>query len=470
MSERLKQSQYNHFVELGNDKRLAFNAISCGLAELDDETYQKLQAIGNGSNSDSVDEELLKNFKMGNFLIPEDMDEFDLIRANHYMARFGNRGFGLTIIPTHRCNFACDYCYESSELHSAKPSAQTDMSDEVCNNIVKLCEDRIPEKAAFTVTWYGGEPLLAKDIIGKLTEQFVRICDTKKSQYHAGIITNGYLLSQENLDFLIKSRVTFAQVTVDGPREVHDKRRCIKGGGGTYDRIMANLANIRDDTPLTVGIRVNVDKRNIESVPTLLEDLKSRGLHDQKNFSVHFGHVFHTASSCPDISSQCMVTPQFAGFLVDAYKMAIDLGFRQTGYPSHMFGSCGAVGSGSAVIEPNGNVQSCWETVGHEDKKTGVLGPNGIKFSDNYMNWMGWTPFRPECLDCAVLPLCMGGCPYVSIYKEEALQNGRVSCISLRYNLKQMLPLMKLAKERNLLAVSKEHNESSKDTKIIEIV
>jgi len=227
-----KASRYNHFVEIGDGKRLAFNAMTCGLAEMDEDSYQKLQSLSDGGCSEETDSELLKNFKMGNFLIPEDLDELDLIRANHYTARFGSRNFGLTIIPTHRCNFACDYCYESSGLRSAKPSDQTDMSDEVCNNILKLCEQRIAEKSVFSVTWYGGEPLLRKDIIGKLTEHFLRMCKAKQSRYHASIITNGYLLTKENLDFLIKSKVAFIQVTIDGPREVHDRRRCLKGGGG----------------------------------------------------------------------------------------------------------------------------------------------------------------------------------------------------------------------------------------------
>lgn len=36
MTEKLKPSKYNHFVDAGDGKRLAFNAMSCGLAEIDD--------------------------------------------------------------------------------------------------------------------------------------------------------------------------------------------------------------------------------------------------------------------------------------------------------------------------------------------------------------------------------------------------------------------------------------------------
>ena len=461
MTEKLKPSRYNHFVDTGNRKRLAFNAMSCGLAEMDTESYETYEALANG-NGDGIDREkhaeFIENLKKGGFLVPVDVDELDAIRAGHYQARFGNKGFGLTLIPTYNCNFACDYCYENSEMHSMSPKDGSVMSDEVIDNIVKLCEQRIEPKSAFAVTWYGGEPLLGKHIIDRLTKEFIRICDEKESEYHAGIITNGYLLSKQNLDFLIDSRVSFAQVTIDGPREVHDKRRCLKSGGPTYDRIMRNLDNIDDDKGLRVAIRINVDKRNENRLSELLEDLKRRGINERKNVSLSFGQVFHVSGSCPDISTTCMVTPEFSDFLVEAYKTAIDMGFRQTNYPTRMLGNCGAIGSGSALIEPNGNIQNCWETVGHEDKRTGILGPDGIKYEDNYLKWMGWTPFSEECTSCDVLPICMRGCPYRSVYP-----TSMDKCVSWKYNLTRVLPLMKLARERQLLSIPQD--ACSRETK-----
>ncbi|MFH1686131.1 MAG: radical SAM protein [bacterium] len=453
-TDKYKQSRYNHFVPIEDGKRLAFNAMSCGLAEMDPDSYKIYEALA-GGNGDSIDREkhaeLIENLKKGGFLIDPELDELAAIRAAHYRARFGNRGFGLTIIPTNNCNFACDYCYENSKIHSAPADQGGVMSNKVCDNIVKLCEQRIEPKGAFAVTWYGGEPLLAPRIIGRLSGEFMRICEEKEAKYQAGIITNGYFLNEKNLSFLLGAKVSFAQVTIDGPREVHDRRRCLKRGGGTYDRVMANLENIDDDRGLRVAIRINIDKRNEDRVPELLEDFKRRGFHKRKNFSMSFGQVFHVAGSCPDISTTCMVTPEFSDFLVTAYKIALDMGFKHTSYPSRMIGNCGAVGSGSALIEPDGTVQNCWETVGHGDKRTGVLESDGIKYDDNYLKWVGWSPFDEECTACDILPLCMSGCPYRSVYPAEL---GK--CISWKYNMTDILPLMKKASEQGLLAVPRE--------------
>jgi uncharacterized protein len=108
------------------------------------------------------------------------------------------------------------------------------------------------------------------------------------------------------LDFLIDAKVAFIQVTIDGPQDIHDSRRCLKSGGGTYERILANLQNIADDMPLSVSLRINVDRRNSPHIPRLLNDLKGRNLHSRKNLSIHFGQTVRYGNSCPDIASHCM--------------------------------------------------------------------------------------------------------------------------------------------------------------------
>jgi len=324
---------------------------------------------------------------------------------------------------------------------------------------VKLCEKRILEKSAFSVTWYGGEPMLAKGIISKLTKEFIRICESKKSNYHAGMITNGYLLTRENLGFLIENKVTFLQVTIDGPKEVHDKRRPLKSGGGTYDRIMGNLGNITEDTPLPVSIRINVDKRNIDNYRELLKDLTEQGLREHKNISTYFGHVTPFNRSCSDISSHCMVTEQFSEFLVEANRYAVDNGFKVSIYPQITIGTCGAVGSAGAVIEPGGTIQNCWNTVGNENLKTGIITSDGINHNDNYIKWQGWTPFTDQCNSCPILPICMGGCPYKAIYNSRLPSGNKMRCCSWRYNMAKMLPVIRNAKSRNLLITNTKKEE-----------
>jgi uncharacterized protein len=85
----------------------------------------------------------------------------------------------------------------------------------------------------FGVTWYGGEPLLGIPVIERLTSKFKEICERKKAEYTAGSI-NGYLFTTKIVKQLLGLGIDFAQITVDGPKETHDSRRPLVGGGQTY--------------------------------------------------------------------------------------------------------------------------------------------------------------------------------------------------------------------------------------------
>ncbi len=454
MGEKIKASRYNHFVEIEDGKRLAFNALSCGLAEMDEENYRRYcELIERGELNGDGQDDFVVNLKKGGMVVPSDVDELDAIRAAHYRARFGGRGLSLTIIPTYACNFACDYCYEGRSSRAGESGGSGVMADDVCENIVRLCKQRLEPKGRLTVTWYGGEPLLAPRQIGVLSSRMKQLCDSLDCSYEAAIITNGFFLTKDNLEFLLSCHVTFAQVTLDGPMDMHNLRRPLKGGGDSFDTIVTNLERISDDTPFRIAIRVNIDKRNANSIPDLLDVLKARGFHQRGNFSLNFGHVFATSVTCADIATHCMVTPEFSRFLVAAYSAAMERGFRQTTYPSIMLGSCGATGMNSAVIEPNGDIQNCWETVGDPSKRTGTLTSEGIEYNHNYARWLGWTPFAENCVACNLLPVCMRGCPYLSLYRPKSLGGvSRSACTSWRYNIENMLPLIRAGKLRESAA------------------
>lgn len=84
--------------------------------------------------------------------------------------RYNRSHLSLVIAATSNCNFRCVYCYEGSVLRAST------MSEAIQEAIVKFVESEAPHLETFTVTWYGGEPLLALDIIENLSIKFVDIC------------------------------------------------------------------------------------------------------------------------------------------------------------------------------------------------------------------------------------------------------------------------------------------------------
>ena len=89
------------------------------------------------------------------------------------------------------------------------------------------------------MVWYGGEPLLAFDIIKDLMEEVYRNFD--KEYVSSGIVSNGYLLSERTVLEMKDYNINNIQITIDGPPEIHNKRRKLPTGEDTFFVILNNL-------------------------------------------------------------------------------------------------------------------------------------------------------------------------------------------------------------------------------------
>ena len=129
------------------------------------------------------------------------MDERAALETMGRAACSSARGVGLTICPTMNCNFDCPYCFEQH-----RPGR---MSPEVQDDVVALARRMMKSSGAkhLSVNWFGGEPLLAPDVIEALSERLMALAEEMGAGYSAGIITNGFLLSQKNIDLLVRCRV-----------------------------------------------------------------------------------------------------------------------------------------------------------------------------------------------------------------------------------------------------------------------
>jgi len=177
------------------------------------------------------------------------------------------RRLALVLMPTEACNFRCAYCFESN--------AGGRMSRETAAGLQRWLTNRFPELEDLTLNWYGGEPLLAVNIVEQLQRHVLTLLDRYPDvDFHGAMTTNGYLLRPELLRKLVSLRVTTYQISLDGPGEHHDRTRALAGGQGTFNRIWRNLLGARDlDERFFILLRVHVHRNNLEVVPDLLETL-----------------------------------------------------------------------------------------------------------------------------------------------------------------------------------------------------
>jgi uncharacterized protein len=148
------------------------------------------------------------------------------------------------------CNLDCRYCFYLHKENFFPKGEKFQMSDETLENFVRqyIESQQVPE---INFAWQGGEPtLLGVKFFRKVIELQKKYAQPGKTVSNA-FQTNGVLLDDEWCEFL-KEHDFLIGLSIDGPREMHDKYRVDKGGKPTFDRVMAGLRVLQKH-----GVRVN---------------------------------------------------------------------------------------------------------------------------------------------------------------------------------------------------------------------
>lgn len=189
----------------------------------------------------------------------------------------------LILLPTEKCNFRCTYCYEDFAIGR--------MSATVQRGVELFVERRIAELAKLRFSWFGGEPLLARDVVTRLSRHAFETAKAHGVDFQGGLTTNAYLLTSELFDELLSYRQNFYQITLDGWGETHDQVRKQANGRGSFDRIWNNMIAIAKHAgDFEVLIRVHLRRTNIDSARHLMKEIRAQ-FGDDKRFRVDFEHL-----------------------------------------------------------------------------------------------------------------------------------------------------------------------------------
>lgn len=385
-----KLSKYN-VIAHKDDNILIFNSLRNSFTILD-KGYDL-------ENSDDV--EFLE--KQG-IIVDEDVDE-DKEAFIKFVNSCDERVLGITIMPTMACNFRCTYCYEDHEA--------VRMSDDVVESVIEFVKKKIKEVDRVSVSWFGGEPTLCVDIIDKISTEIIKICKFYRKPYSANMTTNGYLLDAEMVKRFLKYRILSYQITLDGNKKEHDSIRFLANKNGTYDVIMKNLLDIRDNVRFPnvgVMIRINVTKETFDEFDSTIEELEKK-FGDDERFSFLFRRVGDWGgSSVKSISDNLVQSDDELTTRLLNYKGSLRLSSQFTEYgPAH--GLCYAGRTNHFVINPKGQVLKCTVNLDSPENIVGELEANGDFHSNKNLNkWRyvgGKNNYVPDkCKECAMWANC----------------------------------------------------------------
>lgn len=427
----MKESKYNIIQNIEGDTYICFNSRNNALVELNRKYVDALKNINEVNNQKIIDD-----LKSVGLILDDSVNEIELLKYFHNKEKFSKNRLTVTIAPTLDCNFACPYCFENK--HHGK------MSDVIQDKFIELLNSNTKNCEQLEIIWYGGEPLLALDVIKKLHRNILNIVKQNKIKYTSFMITNGYLINEKNIQQLKELSINTIQITLDGSPKINDKRRILKSSEeGTFWKILDGI-KLSKKHDIDVVVRVNVDKINLYDIEDFLKILVDENLKDLK---VAFGHVLPYTDTCGHISGNCLTKKEYAGAVLKLQSLLHKYGFKHDKfiYPQIKCVYCDSSAINTFLLDPSGYLYKCWCDVGNVSESIGNIMDidSDVMLSDittapNFIRWIEHNPFDiEECLNCNVLPICMGGCPKIGLSNKSGNE-----CDFWKYNIEDIMKYM----------------------------
>jgi uncharacterized protein len=256
----------------------------------------------------------------------------------------------LVLLPTETCNFRCVYCFERF--------GQARMAPGVVAGVKRYLAMRAPDIDRLTLSWFGGEPLLAVDLVYDL----MAFAHELRARHPAltlrsNMTTNAYLLDRSRFDRLLALGVTFYHVTFDGPRAWHDRKRVLAGGGGTFDRVWHNLLALRDSPGrFEILVRLHADQDNYAALPEFIDDY-AREFGGDRRFKL-FVRELARFGGANDAALPVFACGAVPGKIDQLRRLIAERGLAELNR-EHMGSICYAARGNSYVIRADGRVNKC---------------------------------------------------------------------------------------------------------------
>ncbi len=335
-----------------------------------------------------------------------------------------------------RCNIDCTYCYYLEKEKLYPDEKRFRMSDDVLERYVRDLIDAGVRSGQREIefAWQGGEPtMLGVDF-------FKKAVALQKQHRPEGIgitnalQTNGTLLDDDWGAFLADEKFLIG-ISIDGPREIHDKYRRDRAGRGTFDKVMAGL-EVLQRHKVDYNILTTVHRENAIKGKEVYRFLKTLGTQhiqfipiiERKAATGELAAAPQVDTDASNVISEWSVTPRAYGkFLCDVFdvwhrkdigKVFIQFFENQVGmwmgHPASLCVFAETCGNGLAM-EHNGDVFACDHFVYPQFKLGNIMEtPIGeLAWSDRATRFGNdkRDTLTAQCQRCEFRFACNGGCP-----------------------------------------------------------
>jgi len=428
----MQSSMFNVRVPLeGGDDVFLMNTFTDAQLIVSRDVFDLLDRLETGAEPVPEHQDAIAQLAEHGFVVADRMTERRDLKQFFRDVRESKDLLKVTVLTTLQCNFACDYCIQGDHGDYNKNAAK--MSMEMAARVGDWIERRMDAVAPsrFVLTFFGGEPLLNMPVLYYLAERLHGACGARGMSIAINIITNGLLMTREMVERLNPLGLNGIKITLDGDRAAHDRSRPLRGGQGTFDRIVANTRDVAHLTKISIG--GNFDADSVDSYPALLDFLAGQEFADKLG-RVVFKPVIRekTAQSrgiipltvvgtagkplngacmtsagtgVARVCDSCNFVDEKMSFLRDETKKR---GFS-TADGVHM-GPCEIHKEHAYTLGPDGSLFACPGFAGEARQSTGHIDDRQDDYRSqalrNFERLAAWE----QCNDCAFIPVCAGGC------------------------------------------------------------
>lgn len=427
--------------------RVIMNGISGALDAMDAELEAAVeQALATGDPypaiavmSDATRDQFVERGHLTDWSVEEERRIVTILAEDAHQAMLSRPSF--MIVPNLDCNYRCTYCFERP-LQNTLKSAGADIShvkgnvvmrdDQAAHALDSIAALRAQHGLAENgqIILYGGEPLDRRnaDVVKGIVREGVA-----RGIFFA-TITNGHDLDAY-LDVIGSGMIEQLQVSIDGPKRVHDKRRIYIGRDSSFDRIVRNIHRVLAETDAEIQIRSHVDPANIELFTELIDFFEGKGWLDHPRVVIYGNTVYERTKDggvgarleVADIDAALSPNAQRA---MNIYTSAPEIHAERSILPAldagervKLRGTYCTANSGNFIFAPDGAIYACWESVGKACSRIGSYDAGGATLDPKATaKWFGRSiATLPECQKCAFALACGGGCAQYAEYEHGTL-------------------------------------------------
>ena len=259
---------YVHAFECNNNKYF-YDVNKDAILSVSNEAYTCIKEKNVTAINNNIE---LQNLKKNGFLScnrPEIIQHANTELLNEMLKKRVGR---VCLQITQMCNFRCKYCVYSGGYYDRNHSDK-EMTWDVAKKAIDFMLDNSMDMDTVDVSFYGGEPLLKKDLLSKCVDYTKIAADGRKVTF--SMTTNGSLIDEEVVELFLKNNGKIT-ISLDGPREIQDRNRKTVSGEGTFDVVFSTIKKMISKYPgLTdiIGFNMVIDPSvELDPIIGFLED------------------------------------------------------------------------------------------------------------------------------------------------------------------------------------------------------